>query len=49
MLVRFVSRHEVQDEKRGTKAATVYEAGRIYSLPEASAMHFEARGKAVAI
>lgn len=44
--VRFVETHEVQDEHRGTARATVYLAGEVYALPEASARHFEARGKA---
>ena len=47
--VRFVQSHEVQDERRGTRFATVYSAGQEYALSEASAMHFVSRGKAVTI
>lgn len=49
ILVRFVQSHEVQDERRGTRFATIYAAGQEYALSEASAMHFVSRGKAVTV
>lgn len=45
--VRFLRRYEVQDEKRGTSEATIYAEGETKLLPEASALHFMARGIAV--
>lgn len=40
--VRFVRDYQVQDEE-----ATVYESGKSYTMPEASAQHFVRRGAAV--
>lgn len=49
VLVQFVTDHEVQDELRGTANATIWRGGTLAALPEASALHFIRRGKAVAV
>lgn len=49
MRVKFAVRREVQDEHRGTDKATIYEAGQVYDLPEASASRWISRGVAIAI
>lgn len=46
MKIKFNSRREVQDEFRGTEKATVFEAGKEYDLPEASASRWVQRGLA---
>jgi hypothetical protein len=46
MKIKFHSRREVQDEFRGTEKATVFEAGKEYDLPEASASRWVQRGLA---
>lgn len=47
MKITFTERREVQDEKRGTPEATVFEAGKTYDLPPPSAERWLSRGVAV--
>lgn len=47
VLVEFVERHVVQDHLVGTPRETAFEVGDRRAVPEASATHFETRGKAV--
>jgi hypothetical protein len=49
MKIRFSVRREVQDENRGTDKATIFEAGQVYDLPDASASRWLARGVAIAV
>lgn len=49
MRVKFTKLRVVQDEHVGTARETRFEAGRVYDLPEPSALHWIDRGVAEAV